>query len=140
MLLQVVLWAHLEKYCCSWFSDDSCLCKDLLLFIRHSFYSFLPLLSSPSDPFHPFLSLPSWGYPPSNGYKMYFLWVILYSISWMLVHSEGVLWNIQVLYLESNFIHSLYPFLAYSTLGTKRTVQEGKKKKKDTIYIVLKRD
>lgn len=42
----------------------------------------------------------------------------------------GVLWNIQVLYLESNVIHSLYPFLAYSTLGTKRTVQEGKKKRK----------
>ena len=35
-------------------------------------------------------------------------------------------------------MHSLYPFLAYITLGTKRTVQEGKKKKRYHLHSIEK--
>lgn len=124
-------WTMVGKTLITKISDNSYLCEDPLLFIKHLLSFLLPV--SPSFP--PSLSPPSsWWLPLLNIYKMYFKWVILQSISRMLMHSQRY-YEIYYYYIGSLTIFPLYLFIAYTTYVQKRTVQG---KKKDKICIVFK--
>lgn len=107
------------------------LCKNLLLFIMHSFYSSLPL-SFLFPPFCPFLCpLPSSWYP----HWMYTKCTLCELPSRVSKDGEafwGKLWNIQILNLESNLTYPILSIPSIQYFGA--TVQrKKKKKKKETI-------
>lgn len=103
------------------------LCKNLLLFIMHSFYSSLPL-SFLFPPFCPFLCpLPSSWYP----HWMYTKCTLCELPSRVSKDGEafwGKLWNIQILNLESNLIYPILSIPSIQYFGA--TVQRKKKKKR----------